>query len=355
MKYGAIHWAYDHLSEEQLQILQRFSKVFEQSYTRFLDLQKAEAQARESQVEAALEKIRSRSLAMHHSRELKEVIAITFEKLNELNVLLGTVAIQLFDKKSMHSVLWVGNTIQDPQMVDLPYDKQMMVEDTLVKDSWQAMIDGVDIINKEYSVEQKNKYFNFLFFKNSLTQIPEQAREVLRQMQSHIACLFVEKNSAFLVDSWAGQFFPKENLHVLKRAAKVFEQAYIRFLDLQKAEAQAREAQIEAALEKVRSRTLAMQKSDELAETAAEVFRQLIGLGIEPNRLYIGIVKEETGDMEMWATDEDGTQVGKRFMFNKNENASVLKLYDGWKTQKKSVIVDMQEKSWKIISIISIM
>jgi hypothetical protein len=56
------------------------------------------------------------------------------------------------------------------------------------------------------------------------------------------------------------------------------------------------------------------------------------------------IVKEETGDMEMWATDEDGTQVGKRFMFNKNENASVLKLYDGWKTQKKSVIVDMQGK-----------
>jgi len=48
--------------------------------------------------------------------------------------------------------------------------------------------------------------------------------------------------------------------------------------------------------------------------------------------------------MEMWATDEDGTQVGKRFMFNKNENASVLKLYDGWKTQKKSVIVDMQGK-----------
>jgi len=202
MKYGAIHWAYDHLSEEQLQILQRFSKVFEQSYTRFLDLQKAEAQAREAQIEAALEKIRSRSLAMHQSKELKEVIAITFEKLNELNVLPGTVAIQLFDKKSMHSVLWVGNTIQDPQMVDLPYDKQMMLEDTLVKDSWQAMIDGVDIVNKEYSVEQKNKYFNFLFSKNSLTQIPEQAREVLRQMQSHIACLFVEKNSAFLVDSW---------------------------------------------------------------------------------------------------------------------------------------------------------
>src|SRR4029078_12943217 len=246
---------YASLTEEQIALFKRFRNVFDLAYRRYLDIEKAEAQAREAQIEAALEKIRSRSLAMHQSKELKEVIAITFDKLNELNVLLGTVAIQLFDRKSMHSFLWVGNTIQDPQMVDLPYDKQMMVEDTLLKDSWQAMIDGIDIINKEYSVEQKNKYFNYLFSNNNLTQIPEQAREVLRQMQQHIACLFVEKNSAFLVDSWKGEFFSKENLHVLKRAAKVFEQAYIRFLDLQKAEAQAREAQIEAALERPRTQS----------------------------------------------------------------------------------------------------
>ena len=43
---------------------------------------------------------------------------------------------------------------------------------------------------------------------------------------------------------------------------------YRRFLDLQKAEAQAREAQIQLALERVRARTMAMHKSEELAETA---------------------------------------------------------------------------------------
>ena len=52
-----------------------------------------------------------------------------------------------------------------------------------------------------------------------------------------------------------------------KRFANVFEQTYTRFLDLQKAEAQAREAQIELALERVRARTMAMQNSDELSET----------------------------------------------------------------------------------------
>ena len=41
---------------EMWDIFKRFAKVFEQTYTRFLDLQKAEAQARESQIQLAIGK-----------------------------------------------------------------------------------------------------------------------------------------------------------------------------------------------------------------------------------------------------------------------------------------------------------
>lgn len=51
-----------------------------------------------------------------------------------------------------------------------------------------------------------------------------------------------------------------ENVQLLERFAAVFDLTYTRFLDLKNAEAQAREAKIETALEKVRSRTMAMQK-----------------------------------------------------------------------------------------------
>ena len=131
---------------------------------------------------------------------------------------------------------------------------------------------------------------------------------------------------------------------IFRRFAQVFDLTYTRFLDLQKAEVQAREAQIEAGLERVRSRTLAMQKSDELAETSAVLFKQLIGLGIEPNRLYIGIIKDESGDIEAWATDEDGTQVEKQFTLSSKRNDSVKKMFDGWVEQKKSITIDMQGK-----------
>ena len=65
-------------SDEENNTLMRFGKVFQQTYTRFLDLQKAEAQAREAQIEAALERVRARTMAMQHSDELKEVDYTSF-------------------------------------------------------------------------------------------------------------------------------------------------------------------------------------------------------------------------------------------------------------------------------------
>ncbi|MBL0135993.1 MAG: GHKL domain-containing protein [Chitinophagaceae bacterium] len=85
-----------------------------------------------------------------------------------------------------------------------------------------------------------------------------------------------------------------------------------------------------------------MQKSEELAETAAVVFQQLIGLGIEPNRLFIAIVNEEKDDAEFWLTEEDGTKVSRAFTTDLVTNISLAKMYEGWKQQQKSLIIDMQ-------------
>src|SRR5262249_40801105 len=66
--FGGINVAsLEPLSDEQFEILLRFAKVFDLTYTRFLDLQKAEAQAREAEIELALERVRARTMAMQHS------------------------------------------------------------------------------------------------------------------------------------------------------------------------------------------------------------------------------------------------------------------------------------------------
>src|SRR5665647_424137 len=77
-------------------IFKRFAKVFEQTYTRFLDLQKAEAQVRESQIQLALERVRARTMAMQKSEELQEVVHTMLERLKDLNVEFYTAIIILF-------------------------------------------------------------------------------------------------------------------------------------------------------------------------------------------------------------------------------------------------------------------
>ena len=94
-----------------------------------------------------------------------------------------------------------------------------------------------------------------------------------------------------------------ETLKIFKRFAAVFGQTYKRFLDLQKAEAQAREAQIELALERVRARTMAMHQSTELAEAALMLFQQLHDLGLSFIRTGFYIWQKDADLVEGWASN----------------------------------------------------
>ena len=94
---------------------------------------------------------------------------------------------------------------------------------------------------------------------------------------------------------------------IFKRFAKVFEQTYTRFLDLQKAEAQARESQIQLALERVRARTMAMQHSDELKDAAALLFQQVKSLGVPAYSCGYNIWEKDDKEFTSWMSTQDGS------------------------------------------------
>ncbi|PTM01999.1 MAG: hypothetical protein DA407_15505 [Bacteroidetes bacterium] len=87
-----------------------------------------------------------------------------------------------------------------------------------------------------------------------------------------------------------------------------------------------------------------MQKSEELAETSVIVFKQLLELGIAPNRLFIGIIKNDNDTIEAWSTNVDGSKLANQFSPQASKNKSIKKMLDGWKQQKKSLVVDMKGK-----------
>ncbi len=328
-------------SEEDNEIIKRFARVFDQAYTRFLDLQKAEAQAREAKIEAALEKVRSRTMAMQHSEELSDAASLLFKQIADLGTRQWSSGFDIWNANEVSAVAWMSNpdgSMGKPFIV--PY-----TEDTFFKQIYEAKQSGTDFFVMESSGKELEETYQYLFnlpdAKKHFDGVKSLGFQMPKFQITH--CAFFSQGYLMFITFEAAP----EMWDIFKRFAKVFEQTYTRFLDLQKAEAQAREAQIEAGLERVRSRTLAMQKSDELAETSVVLFRQLIDLGIAPNRLFIGIIRDESGDIEAWATNEDGTRIETTFTLSASKNDSIMKMYVGWKQQKKSIIIDMRGEELK--------
>ncbi|HTK81343.1 MAG TPA: ATP-binding protein [Bacteroidota bacterium] len=325
--------------DEAKTVMKRFADVFTMTYTRFLDLQKAEAQTREAQIEAALERVRSRTMAMQHSDELKGAAALLFQQIKSLGVPAYSCGYNIWEPDDSVFTSWMSR--QDGSDFNAVLNIRL-TEDANFKRFAESRRNGEQFFVLELSGERMQEHYRYLKTIPEFKAWFDYAASMgypLPETQFHHVANFSHGNILFI------SLEPCPEFHdVFKRFATVFDQTYTRFLDLQKAEAQARESQIETSLERVRSRTLAMQKSDELAETAAVLFRQLIMLGVEPNRLYIAIIRDESGNATFWITDEDGTKVNLGFEASLPENPTWSKMFEGWKAQEKSLVIDMQGK-----------
>jgi signal transduction histidine kinase len=348
-KYGYLLFiTLEHVPEAH-EIFKRFAKVFEQTYTRFLDLQKAEAQTREAQIEAALERVRSKSLAMHKSEEILDVCSVICEQFTQLGLEFHVVNIGTNIRNAEHDFhLWIYSLSTGkiyPDQVHVPY-----IENPIFIKVKESLERGEDFFTLILNDQDKKQYYQHLFDNTVVgTLIPEERKTLLLEKATYAGSFYLLQNTLILVANYDGKPFPEEHNIILKRFGNVFEQSYTRFLDLQKAEAQTREAQIEAALERVRSRTMAMHKSEELTEVASLLFKQVQYLGIkawttgfniwsEDNNSYLDYVTDPEGNfMEPYTLDttlspalksvSDARKAGKDFFVGHEEGEELRETY----------------------------
>jgi signal transduction histidine kinase len=327
---------YHPLSEDELHLFQRFLKVFDLSYRRYLDIEKAIAQAREAQIETALEKVRAKTMGMQKSEELADVIWIIFEQFIQLGIPIASVGYNLDYRHSDDFNLWIASQNQtNAAQIHIPY-----FDHPIFNEFRDAKKNGLDFYTVNCTPEVRNIFYKYFY--DLYPDTPDEMKEFVYSSPGYAHSVVLLKDVSLYIQNLSGVPFSDADNSILMRFARVFEQTYTRFTDLKQAEAQAREAQIEASLERVRSRTLAMQKSDELADTAAVLFQQLIHLGIAPNRLYLSIISNDQKNNEFWITGEDGTKVNKHVIGDINENPTIQTMYKGWKAKERSLTIDMQ-------------
>src|SRR6187551_2576567 len=112
-----------------------------------------------------------------------------------------------------------------------------------------------------YSKAEINNYYRLLFEYSDFRKISQERREFIYNSPGLVRAVVLSKNSVLIFQRFNFKEFTKAEGEIFKRFGKVFEQTYTRFLDLQKAQTQAREARIETALERIRARALAMHNS----------------------------------------------------------------------------------------------
>ncbi len=275
-RFGYIGYNHTRLpTEEEKEILTKFATEFERVYQRFLDIEKAEAQAKEAQIEAALEKVRSASLAMHRSEDLHEVLVMLYNQLEALGLKMHSAQIleSIDDFKEMH--LWiVTNGVVYPEQVHAPFSKNIFF-----KRFREAVTNGESFYTLKSSKRQKDNLFHHFFDNTILRNAPQARKDLIFSSPGLGTSNAIGKYTSLVIMRYDGILYSEEENEIIKRFAKVLEQSYTRFLDIQKAEAQTREAQIEAALEKVRSRSLAMHTTGEMQQVANAVYDQLQGIG----------------------------------------------------------------------------
>jgi hypothetical protein len=254
-------------------VFKRFAAVFEQTYTRFLDLQKAEAQAKESQIQLALERVRARTMAMQRSDELPGAATILFQQVQSLGMSAFAAGYCIWDEDKQAITLWMSS-----EGILQPPFKAPTTEDELFIEMRKGHEEGKSFHVVEMGGEKLVAHYQYMRTLPVVGEIFDSIIEAGHPLPTFQIMHHAYFSKGFLLFI---TYEPVPDAHdIFMRFGKVFDQTYTRFIDLQKAEAQAKEAQIEAALEKVRSRSLAMHNANELGEVVTVIVEKLKDLGV---------------------------------------------------------------------------
>ena len=296
-------------TREEEGIFKRFGKVFEQAYTRFLDLQKAEYQAREAQIEAALERVRSRTMGMQKSYELQDVVNKIFIEMTELGVEMDSsyIITHLDEDITRGFEAWVS-------IRELPYATQIYqayLDHPVVHRFYEAWQKKEFNFSATFSKAEKNRYFNYQFIHSpQLSKISEKRKKHILNGDGWSISWVILKNAAIVLQRYHKTRFEDEEINIQKRFAKVFEQAYTRFIDLQKAEKQAREALKKASLDRIRGQIASMRNTSDLQQITPLIWNELKTLEVPFFRCGVFIVNEKQHHIQVYLTTPEGKSLG---------------------------------------------
>ncbi len=127
----------------------------------------------------------------------------------------------------------------------------------------------------------------------------------------------------------------------------MFSLTYRRYLDLIQAEAQAREAKIEAALERVRGSAMALRHSDELRQVISVIFEELSKLGMDFYDCNMFIIDKTEKEFTIWGSELGEVQLLTKTKLGTQAHPVIRKMYLDFKKGIKYITIRISGKKLK--------
>jgi signal transduction histidine kinase len=270
-------------------------------------------------VEASLEKIRSRTMTMRNSAELSEASAVLFHELKELGIEAIRTGVGIFDDTNNAMELWTTSVSDNKEVLKkLDYFSLYIhpVYENLITSRNQQKLFGLTKLKGN----QVRHYYQ------SMTAVVSSQEQNVYNEEEFFYSFFFEQGTLNVVTI---QPLTDEECIVMTQFARAFGLIYTRFLDLQKAEEQTREALREAALDKIRAEIASMRTAEDLQHITPLVWRELITLNVPFSRCGIFIVREDEQLVHAYLSTPEGKSLAVLHLgFHNNETTG--KLIENW-------------------------
>lgn len=215
---------------------QRFVQLFEEAYLRYLELLNSELLIRKAEIEASLENVRVKGMAMKDTTELQDLVneVSLHLKKNQIDIN-GGVFICINQEVDKDVPLWgAGGAATYVQKAVVPY-----IDNPIFLNLRNAIVKRTAFIDEVISKKDKIAFFQHLFKHHPWDKAPQEAKEGMLALPGPYARVAtISNNTSIFMLNNVGKPFSDFDKQVLIRSGEVFEQLYTRFLDLQKAEEQ---------------------------------------------------------------------------------------------------------------------
>lgn len=269
-------------------------------------------------MEAAMEKIRTCTIAMQDSEEWQEVMQVFFNQMYHLGFDAPAYRVVLRDAQSGKWKYWIYNGTNN----------NITRFDTPLNDNHAGFsVKGYE----EYTISPDS---------------PESRnRELLAQLREAIGQEETEWNleetitvgkagsGSGVLEVIGMEDLSSSDRELLQRLAEVMDQSHTRLLDLERSEAQALEASKQASLDRIRGEVASMRSRDDLNKIIPLVWRELTTLKVPFTRCGVFIIHEHDNTITCFLSLPDGKALGF-FEMNIEDTGLTSRLFESWKDSK---------------------